>query len=102
MRNWCSGSGLRAESFDEVRWETSQRQACSEKRGQQIPREEPVLPALQLINNLTAWAHNREEEGQTLVEYALIIALLSVALIASLTLLKNNIANVFDSVSAAL
>jgi Flp pilus assembly pilin Flp len=50
------------------------------------------------MNSLVAWAREREEQGQTLVEYALIIALISVALVASLTLLKNNIANVFVNI----
>ena len=61
-----------------------------------------MLFALQLINRLTDWAKERDEEGQTLVEYALIIALISVALVASLTLLKNNIENVFSNISAAM
>jgi pilus assembly protein Flp/PilA len=43
-----------------------------------------------------------DESGQGLVEYALIIALVSVALIVSLTTLKNSINNVFNRVGTAL
>ena len=42
------------------------------------------------------------EEGQTLVEYALIIALVSVGLIAALTTLKTQIAGVFTTIGTAL
>jgi Flp pilus assembly pilin Flp len=38
------------------------------------------------------------EEGQTLVEYALIIALVSVVLVLSLTALKDGIAGVFTDI----
>lgn len=37
----------------------------------------------------------RREDGQTLVEYALIIAFIAVALVASLTALGNGLANVY-------
>ena len=42
------------------------------------------------------------EEGQTLVEYALIIALVSVGLIAALTTLRGQIAGVFTAIGTAL
>jgi Flp pilus assembly pilin Flp len=45
------------------------------------------------------WA--RREEGQTLVEYALIIALVSVALVLALTALKGDIAGVFTKIGSA-
>ncbi|MGA7105291.1 MAG: Flp family type IVb pilin [Candidatus Deferrimicrobiaceae bacterium] len=44
----------------------------------------------------------RDEEGQGLVEYALIIVLVSIALIAGLTLLKGSIVNVFSSIGSTL
>jgi pilus assembly protein Flp/PilA len=42
------------------------------------------------------------EEGQTLVEYALIIALVSVGLIAALTTLRTQIQGVFTAIGNAL
>jgi Flp pilus assembly pilin Flp len=42
------------------------------------------------------------EEGQTLVEYALIIALVSVVTMGALTLLQGDIAGVFDDIGTAL
>jgi pilus assembly protein Flp/PilA len=43
-----------------------------------------------------------DESGQGLVEYALILALISVGLIASLTMFKNGIAEVFRDVGITL
>ena len=42
------------------------------------------------------------EEGQALVEYALILALVSVVSIAGLTLLGTNIQGIFSSVSSSI
>jgi pilus assembly protein Flp/PilA len=44
----------------------------------------------------------REDEGQTLVEYALILAFVSILSIGALTLLSDQINVVFDTVSDAL
>jgi pilus assembly protein Flp/PilA len=60
-----------------------------------------LLLVLNLINRIVAWKEAREEEGQTLVEYALIIALVSIALVAALSLLATNIGNVFKNIEAA-
>ena len=60
-----------------------------------------MLLVLNLINRIVAWKEAREEEGQTLVEYALIIALVSIALVAALSLLATNIGNVFKNIEAA-
>ena len=43
-----------------------------------------------------------EEEGQTLVEYALLLVLIAIVVIAALTLLGPVIANVYDDIRAAL
>jgi pilus assembly protein Flp/PilA len=43
-----------------------------------------------------------EESGQGLVEYALIIALVAVGLIAILLVLRNSIGDVFNNASEAL
>ncbi len=42
------------------------------------------------------------EEGQGLVEYALILSLVSIASIAALTTLRAGISDVLDTVTAAL
>jgi pilus assembly protein Flp/PilA len=44
----------------------------------------------------------RNEEGQALVEYALILALVSVVAIAALTLIGTNVDAILDAVGAAL
>ena len=42
------------------------------------------------------------EEGQTLVEYALILALISIGVMAAMIALRDEIANVFTSVKNAI
>jgi pilus assembly protein Flp/PilA len=42
------------------------------------------------------------EEGQGLVEYALILVLVAIAVIAILTLLGGQVENVFSQITAAL
>jgi pilus assembly protein Flp/PilA len=54
------------------------------------------------IHRLVIALRRDEEEGQTLVEYALIIALVSVALVASLNALAGGIDNVFDEIVGKL
>jgi len=44
----------------------------------------------------------RDESGQGMVEYGLILALIAVALIAGMTLLGDEIAAIFDSIIAAI
>jgi pilus assembly protein Flp/PilA len=44
----------------------------------------------------------REEAGQTLVEYGLIVALISIVAIAALGLVGDNVTAVFNSVADAL
>lgn len=44
----------------------------------------------------------KEEEGQDLVEYALIVALIAVALIATFSNVKNGIQGAFSKVISAL
>ena len=47
-------------------------------------------------------AFGSDEAGQGLVEYALIIALVAVGLIAILLVLRNSIGNVFNNVATTL
>ena len=42
------------------------------------------------------------EEGQTLVEYALIIAVVSIAVISGLTLLTNSLNGIFKAIASYL
>jgi Flp pilus assembly protein, pilin Flp len=44
----------------------------------------------------------KEEEGQTLVEYGLLVALIALVVIAALTLLGQKIANTFYTINANL
>lgn len=44
----------------------------------------------------------REEAGQTLVEYGLILALISIVAIAALSLIGTNVDAVFDSIGGSL
>ena len=46
--------------------------------------------------------HSRIEQGQGLVEYALIIFLVAIVVIAILLLLGPQIGNVFNSISATI
>jgi len=57
---------------------------------------------LQIYARMLAQSITKNEEGQTLVEYALIIALVSVALVVALTGLKTSIAGVFTSIGGSL
>ena len=72
---------------------------ASSKVHQKTPWSIAVLiPSL--IDHL--FARESSEDGQTLVEYALIISLVSVALIAALALLSTNIGNLFANIEATL
>jgi pilus assembly protein Flp/PilA len=59
---------------------------------------------LQLISNLISRVKTwmREEAGQTLVEYALIIALVSIVLVLALEALAGGIGNVFSNIVVEL
>ncbi|MCS7185435.1 MAG: Flp family type IVb pilin [Armatimonadetes bacterium] len=44
----------------------------------------------------------KEEEGQTLVEYGLLVALIALVVIAALTVLGRKVANTFNSINQTL
>ena len=53
---------------------------------------------------LSAWltAHIKSERGASLVEYALLVALIAVVCIAAVTTLGKNASNKFSSVGASI
>lgn len=58
---------------------------------------------MQYFQRLVAWSKSHEnEEGQTLVEYALIIALVSVVLITALELMTGALGNIFSFITSTL
>jgi len=44
----------------------------------------------------------KEEEGQTLVEYGLLVALIALVVIAALTVLGRRVANTFNQINETL
>ncbi|MFN3422851.1 MAG: Flp family type IVb pilin [Armatimonadota bacterium] len=44
----------------------------------------------------------KEEEGQTLVEYGLLVALIALVVIAALTVLGRKVANTFNTINQTL
>ena len=55
------------------------------------------------VQKLAAWYQSRDnEEGQTLVEYALIIALVSVVLVTALKTMTTALDGIFSFISSTL
>jgi pilus assembly protein Flp/PilA len=61
-----------------------------------------VVQVAQFVAAWIAAAKTREDEGQGLVEYALIIALVSIVLIGALQALAGGIGGTFAAITAAL
>lgn len=59
-----------------------------------------MLP--QILAYINRFELDQESEGQGMVEYALILVLVSIAAIAALTLLGPEIVKVFEKVTASL
>ena len=54
------------------------------------------------MNTSALQAFWREEEGQDLIEYALLMAFIALGVVATLTTLKTSIASLWSSISGAL
>ena len=55
---------------------------------------------MRLLNRLVTWA--RRDKGQTLVEYALIVGLVSIAAILVMITMGGAIGDVFDAITGKL
>jgi pilus assembly protein Flp/PilA len=57
---------------------------------------------MSLVQFLTARVSVRDESGQALVEYGLLVGLIAVVCITAITLLGTQIAGFFDTITKAL
>ena len=55
-----------------------------------------------LIGNLVSLLHRDDEEGQTLVEYGLLLALIAIVVIAALIILGPIVSAIFEEVGDTL
>jgi len=55
-----------------------------------------------VISNLLKLARRDDEEGQTLVEYGLLLALIAIVVIAALVVLGPIVSGIFDEVGDSL
>ena len=60
-----------------------------------------------ILNAMVRWENvfandSENEEGQTMIEYGLIVALISIVAILTLTTVGGNIRNVFSSIAGKL
>ena len=55
---------------------------------------------MQLVNLVKSFARN--EEGQDLLEYALLVALIALVAVGAVTLAGNNVSTIFNSIAAAI
>ena len=68
-------------------------------------KESTVFPMILTYELLANWLRARfadSERGASLVEYALLVALIAVVCIAAVTVLGKNASNKFDSVGTSL
>jgi pilus assembly protein Flp/PilA len=66
-----------------------------------LPKEEHMLRIYEVMLAKLA-AVRGDEEGQALVEYALILGLVSIVAIGALTLLGGNINNILNQIAGAV
>jgi len=56
-----------------------------------------------MLMQILEWFHSKEqEEGQTLVEYALILVLIAIVVIVAVALIGTRADLIFDNIAAAL
>lgn len=55
-----------------------------------------------VISNLLGFLRRDDEEGQTLVEYGLLLALIAIVVIAALVVLGPIVSGIFDTVGDSL
>ncbi len=65
-------------------------------------KEEPTTVIKNFISNLLARFQSEDEEGQTLVEYGLLLALIAIVVIAALIFLGPIISQLFQNVGTTL
>lgn len=59
------------------------------------------MTSLEAIRSIK-WLRHREEQGQTLVEYVLMIGLFSIALITSVSFLQGGVNTMLDNIIAVV
>ena len=57
---------------------------------------------ISILRELSSWLRGRQEKGQTLIEYALIIALIVIVVIAAMLLLGPQIATLYNTITTTL
>jgi pilus assembly protein Flp/PilA len=55
---------------------------------------------MQLVNLVKSFGRN--EEGQDLLEYALLVALIALVAVGAVTLAGTNVSNIFNNIAAAI
>jgi pilus assembly protein Flp/PilA len=55
-----------------------------------------------LVKELISWLQTHQEKGQTLIEYALIIALIVIVVIGAMLLLGPQIATLYNTITTTL
>jgi pilus assembly protein Flp/PilA len=63
-------------------------------------RKEPFMSMLVMLDVLRPSV--RDERGQTMAEYGVVLALITLAVLGSMTLLGNNISTAFNDVGSLL
>ena len=74
----------------------------AQARGASSPSQGEEL--MQLVNIVQSIVRNfrRNEEGQDLLEYALLVALIALVAVAAITLTGTNVNQIFTNIAAAL